>query len=116
MSQHGVYRMVFRCPKNRVAHVALQQGHALIMAAINNRPFDVPAAVQAIKAEIENRYLGPSTASIVNAAAERRIPCIRLNDGNLVQLGYGAAQRRIWTHRDRQDQRALALALLKTKT
>ncbi|MEG1117647.1 MAG: acetate--CoA ligase family protein, partial [Janthinobacterium sp.] len=25
------------------------------------------------------------------------IPHIRLNDGNLVQLGYGAAQRRIWT-------------------
>lgn len=97
VSQHGVYRMVFRCPEESVAHVALQQGHALIMAAINDLPFDVQAAVEAIKAEIENRYLGPSTASIVNAAAERRIPCIRLNDGNLVQLGYGAAQRRIWT-------------------
>ena len=97
VSQHGVYRMVFRCPEESVAHVALQQGHALIMAAINNLPFGVQAAVDAIKAEIENRYLGPSTASIVNAAAERRIPCIRLNDGNLVQLGYGAAQRRIWT-------------------
>lgn len=44
------------------------------MAAINNQPFDVQAAVEAIKAEIENRYLGPSTASIVNAAAVRRIP------------------------------------------
>ena len=97
VSQRGVYRMVFRCPEESVAHVALRQGHALIMAAINDQPFDVAAAVQAIKAEIENRYLGPSTASIVNAAAELRIPCIRLNDGNLVQLGYGAEQRRIWT-------------------
>lgn len=97
VSQRGVYRMVFRCPEESVAHVALKQGHALIMAAINNQPFDVQAAVEAIKAEIENRYLGPSTASIVNAAAVRRIPFIRLNDGNLVQLGYGAAQRRIWS-------------------
>ena len=97
VSQRGVYRMVFRCPEESVAHVALNQGHALIMAAINNQPFDVQAAVEAIKAEIENRYLGPSTASIVNAAAVRRIPFIRLNDGNLVQLGYGAAQRRIWS-------------------
>ncbi len=95
VSQRGVYRMVFRCPEESVAHVALNQGHALIMAAINNQPFDVQAAVEAIKAEIENRYLGPSTASIVNAAAVRRIPFIRLNDGNLVQLGYGAAQRRV---------------------
>lgn len=97
VSQRGVYRMVFRCPEESVAHVALKQGHALIMAAINNLPFDVQAAVEAIKAEIENRYLGPSTASIVNAAAVRRIPFIRLNDGNLVQLGYGAAQRRVWS-------------------
>lgn len=97
VSQRGVYRMVFRCPEESVAHVALNQGHALIMAGINNQPFDVQAAVEAIKAEIENRYLGPSTASIVNAAAVRRIPFIRLNDGNLVQLGYGAAQRRVWS-------------------
>src|SRR6218665_2846266 len=34
---------------------------------------------------------------MVAAATERGIPHIRLNDGNLVQLGYGAAQRRIWT-------------------
>jgi cyanophycin synthetase len=33
----------------------------------------------------------------VDAAAKRNIPAIRLNDGNLVQLGYGASQRRIWT-------------------
>lgn len=97
VSQHGVYRMVFRCPEESVAHVALAQGHALIMAAINDQPFDVQTAVEAIQAEIENRYLGPSTACIVNAAAERRIPFIRLNDGNLVQLGYGAAQRRVWS-------------------
>src|SRR5205823_11722377 len=41
--------------------------------------------------------LGPSTGHIVEAATERRIPFIRLTDGNLVQLGHGAAQRRIWT-------------------
>ncbi len=95
--QRGVYRMVFRCPEEQVARVALQQGHALLMAAINDQPFDLPAAVAAITAVIEQRYLGPSTASIVQAAAQRRIPFIRLNDGNLVQLGYGAAQRRIWS-------------------
>ncbi len=96
-SQHGVYRMVFRCPEEAVARVALAQGHALTMAAINDQPFDLKAAVAAIRTAIDDRYLGPSTACIVDAAAERRIPHIRLNDGNLVQLGYGAAQRRIWT-------------------
>ncbi|MDR2333551.1 MAG: cyanophycin synthetase [Burkholderiaceae bacterium] len=97
ISQRGVYRMVFRCPEESVARTALYWGHKLIMAAINDQPFDRKPAVQAIKTAINDRYLGPSTGCIVDAAGERRIPHIRLNDGNLVQLGYGAAQRRIWT-------------------
>lgn len=97
ISQRGIYRMVFRCPEETVARVALSWGHQLIMAAINDQPFDLAAAIHAIKTAINDRYLGPSTGSIVDAASERRIPHIRLNDGNLVQLGYGAAQRRIWT-------------------
>ncbi|WP_024539041.1 cyanophycin synthetase [Comamonas badia] len=96
-SVSGTYRMVFRCPEEAVARAALAQGHALIMAAINGEAFDLKGAVQAIKTTIDDNYLGPSTACIVDAAQERRIPQVRLNDGNLVQLGYGAAQRRIWT-------------------
>ncbi|WP_404301705.1 cyanophycin synthetase [Alicycliphilus denitrificans] len=97
ISKRGVYRMVFRCPEEAVARVALEHGHRLLMAAINDQPFDLKAAIHAIKTAINDRYLGPSTGCIVDAASERRIPHIRLNDGNLVQLGYGAAQRRIWT-------------------
>jgi cyanophycin synthetase len=96
-SRHGVYRMVFRARDEQVAREALACGHALLMAAINDRPFDVPAAIEQVREKVEGCYLGPSTQSIVNAATDRRIPHIRLNDGNLVQLGYGKAQRRIWT-------------------
>lgn len=96
-SKHGVYRMVFRARDEQVARVALKHGHALLMAAINDEPFDTAAAVEAVRAQIDDCYLGPSTAAIVGAATDRGIPHIRLNEGNLVQLGYGAAQRRIWT-------------------
>ncbi len=96
-SQRGVYRMVFRAREEQVARVALEQGHRLIMAAINDQPFDVQAAVALVRTEVDDRYLGPSTGCIVTAAGDRGIPHIRLNDGNLVQLGYGASQRRIWT-------------------
>jgi cyanophycin synthetase len=96
-SQHGVYRMVFRARDEQVARTALKAGHALLMAAINEEPFDVQAAVEQVRENIDEHYLGPSTAAIVGGATDRRIPHIRLNEGNLVQLGYGAAQRRIWT-------------------
>ncbi|MCZ8235074.1 MAG: cyanophycin synthetase [Inhella sp.] len=96
-SQRGVYRMVFRARDEQVARAALKEGHALLMAAINDESFDVSAAVARLRDTIDDCYLGPSTAAIVAAATDRRIPHIRLNDGNLVQLGHGARQRRIWT-------------------
>ncbi|MFG6416010.1 cyanophycin synthetase [Roseateles sp. DC23W] len=96
-SQRGVYRMVFRARDEQVARAALAEGHALIMATINDEPFDVPAAVARVRDKLDDCYLGPSTAAIVAAATDRRIPHIRLNDGNLVQLGHGQRQRRIWT-------------------
>ena len=99
-SQRGVYRMVFRARDEQVARTALAEGHQLLMAAIHGTaygPSDVQQAVERIRSQIDDCYLGPSTAAIVAAATDRGIPHIRLNDGNLVQLGYGASQRRIWT-------------------
>lgn len=96
-SKTGVYRMVFRARDEQVARAALAEGHALLMATINEQPFEVPAAVARVRDKLDDCYLGPSTAAIVAAATDRRIPHIRLNEGNLVQLGHGARQRRIWT-------------------
>jgi cyanophycin synthetase len=69
----------------------------LLLSAINGERFDVAAAVTRLRDTVDDCYLGPSTGAIVTAATDRGIPHIRLNDGNLVQLGHGARQRRIWT-------------------
>ena len=95
--QPGVYKMAFRTRDEIVGRAALDAGHRLIMAAINDTPFDMAVTVQALTELVDRYCLGPSTAHIVDAATDRRIPSIRLTDGNLVQLGHGAAQRRIWT-------------------
>ncbi len=96
-SKTGIYRMVFRARDEQVARQALAEGHRLLMCAINNEPFVTEQAVARIRERVDACYLGPSTASIVSAATDRRIPHMRLNGGNLVQLGHGALQRRIWT-------------------
>ncbi len=93
----GVYKMAFRTRQEEVGLAALDAGRALLMAAINDTAFDLEAAVATLKDIVDRHCLGPSTAHIVEAATERKIPFIRLTDGNLVQLGHGAAQRRIWT-------------------
>jgi cyanophycin synthetase len=95
--QIGVYKMAFRTRQEQVGLAALNAGRELLMAAIDDTPYDLAAAVAALKEVVDEHCLGPSTAHIVEAATERKIPSIRLTDGNLVQLGHGAAQRRIWT-------------------
>ncbi|GGC15391.1 cyanophycin synthetase [Pseudoduganella buxea] len=93
----GIYKMAFRTRQEQVGRKALALGRELLLAAIHDEAFDVPAAVAELTDMVESLCLGPSTNNIVDAATERRIPHIRLTDGNLVQLGHGARQRRIWT-------------------
>lgn len=93
----GLYKLVVRSRHEEVSRCCLEHARQLILAAIENRPFDVAAAVAEARALADRLCLGPSTACIVDAASERGIPSIRLTDGNLVQLGHGARSRRIWT-------------------
>jgi cyanophycin synthetase len=97
VGQPGIYKMAFRTREEVVGRAALDAGRELLLAAINDTPFDLKASVAALTELVDRRCLGPSTGHIVDAAIERRIPQIRLTEGNLVQLGHGAAQRRIWT-------------------
>lgn len=97
VSERGVYKVVVRAWNEHVTRAALQYGRDLVMAAIEDKPFDVAACVEDLRDLVDTHCLGPSTACIVDAADDRDIPAIRLTDGNLVQLGYGARQRRIWT-------------------
>lgn len=93
----GVYKVVIRTDDESVGRSSLELARELILAAIHDTPFDVSAAVAQLALLVDTRHVGPSTSSIVEAAYERRIPFIRLNVGNLVQLGHGVKQRRIWT-------------------
>lgn len=94
--EHAVYKVVIRAFDEAVGRLALESARDLVMAAINGTPYDVPAAIARLKALGEQRCFSAGTACIVDAALARGIPCIRLNESNLVQLGHGAAQRRIW--------------------
>ncbi|HZS79975.1 MAG TPA: acetate--CoA ligase family protein, partial [Herbaspirillum sp.] len=96
-SVRGIYKVVVCAHHEQVTRAALHAGRDLVMAAIEDQPFDVDAVVAKLRSMADALCLGPSTACIVDAADERRIPSIRLSVGNLAQLGYGIRQRRIWT-------------------
>ncbi len=94
----GVYKVVVQAWQEEVTRACLHAARDLVMAAIEDTPFDVEATHARLR-EIALQYLlAPNTSCIINAAIakERGIPSIRLSADNLVQLGYGSRQRRIW--------------------
>ncbi len=73
------------------AKAAVRIAHALIF----EEAYDLHEDIQTLREIREDTRLGPSTGCIVDEAAKRGIPYIRLNKHSLVQLGYGVNQKRI---------------------
>jgi cyanophycin synthetase len=73
------------------AKAAVRIAHALIF----EEEYDLDEDIQRLREIREDTRLGPSTGCIVDEAAKRGIPYIRLNKHSLVQLGYGVHQKRI---------------------
>ena len=96
-NRRSLYKLIVHNLHDEVTCKALYAARDLITAAMEDKSFDVAATIEELKDLAEDRLLGPSTSSIVSAAQERLIPTQRLAENNLVQLGYGAKQRRIWT-------------------
>ncbi len=93
----GVYQVVAEYGEEAVGRLAFEFAQALIAAALDPQGhFDTHAAIARLRETDEDVRLGPSTGSIVQAAAARNIPWRRLTGGSLVQFGWGKHQHRIW--------------------
>lgn len=93
----NLYKVVVRAWHETVTREALHYALALISDAIDDTLPEIGPIIETLHALRIKYCLGPSTACIVDAADDRDIPAIRLSSGNLLQLGYGINQRRIWT-------------------
>ncbi len=89
-------RFVAEYREEATAERALELALELIDAARDGRRVDLDAAIVTLRKSNEETRLGPSTGAIAEAARARGIPVRRLTDGSLLQLGYGAQQRRVW--------------------
>ncbi|HEX5790224.1 MAG TPA: hypothetical protein VFY13_03675 [Luteolibacter sp.] len=100
----GVYHVVVQAWYEEVTLACLHAARDLLLAAIDDVPHDVTATHERLRAVAKQHLLGSDTACIVEAALakDRLIPAIRLPAHNLVQLGYGVQQRRVWATRSDQ--------------
>lgn len=91
----GVFQVVVEYSEEEVGRLAMDLAQQLVQAALDDAPFDLADALKRLRELDEDVRLGPSTGSIVNAAAARNIPYRRLTQGSMVQFGWGSKQRRI---------------------
>jgi cyanophycin synthetase len=94
----GTYQVVVEYTEEAVGRAAFKAAEQLMSAVRSPEPqaFDVDAVLASLRELDEDVRMGPSTGAIVHAAVARGIPFRRLTQGSLVQLGWGARQRRIW--------------------
>jgi len=93
--EDGVYSVVFSYMEESVGRYAAAASVKICEALIEGEDYNLEKDIQEMRELRESERLGPSTGSIVEEAASRGIPWIRLNKYSLCQLGYGANQKRI---------------------
>ncbi|MDQ2753829.1 MAG: cyanophycin synthetase, partial [Bacteroidota bacterium] len=93
--KEGEYFVVFDYMEEEAGIYAARAAVKVAQALIDNTGYTLEEDIQKLREIREDTRLGPSTGSIVEEAAKRGIPYIRLNSQSLVQLGYGMHQTRI---------------------
>src|SRR5688500_18192595 len=93
--KEGVYHVIFSYMEAGAGVYAVNASVKIAQALADDLEYDLEEDIHAMRVIREDTRLGPSTACIVEEAAKRGIPYIRLNKHSLVQLGYGIHQKRI---------------------
>ena len=92
----GRYNVIYGYWEERVGLAAGDLAVRLVNQLVEPaEDFDFLVELERLILLAERRAFGPSTQAIVDEAASRDIPWIRLNEASLVQLGWGKYQQRM---------------------
>ena len=94
--EEGVEYVVFAYQEQRAGRRALETAVEIVEALCKKEKVDLKPIIDELHEIREEEFIGPSTYSIVAEAESRNIPCIALKNSNIIQLGYGVNQKRIW--------------------
>ena len=93
--KEGEYYVVFNYMEEDAGVYAAKASVRIAQSLVDGVAYQLSDDIQRLREIREDTRLGPSTGCIVEEAAKRGIPYIRLNKQSLVQLGYGVHQKRI---------------------
>ncbi|MEI6950405.1 cyanophycin synthetase [Paraflavisolibacter sp. H34] len=93
--KEGVYQVVIAYEEEESGKFAALAAVRIAESLIKGERPPIEEEINAIRRLWLQHKMGPSTASIVQAAARKGIPAVPLEGDSLVQLGYGKKQQRI---------------------
>ena len=94
--KRGRYNVIYGYGDDQVGLAAGRLAVRLVNHLVEAEPgFDFEAELERFILQAERTAFGPSTQAILDEAAARDIPWLRLNEYSLVQLGQGIYQQRI---------------------
>src|SRR5260370_42692801 len=92
----GTYNVIYAYNEEQVGLAAGKLAVRLLNHLVQVNPtLDFIAELESLVMLADQAAFGPSTQAILDEAARRDIPFIRLNDQSFVQLGQGKYQQRI---------------------
>jgi cyanophycin synthetase len=92
----GRYNVIYGYSEEQVGVAAGTLAVRLVNHLVQPEPdFDFVAELERLILLAERRAFGPSTQALVDEAASRDIPFMRLNEQSLLQLGQGKYQKRV---------------------
>jgi cyanophycin synthetase len=92
----GRYNVIYGYWEEQVGLEAGRLAVRLVNHLVKKDPtLDFPAELERLIRLAERRAFGPSTQAIIDEAATRDIPWMRLNEQSLLQLGQGKYQQRV---------------------
>jgi cyanophycin synthetase len=92
----GQYNVIYGYSEEQVGLAAGKLAVRIVNHLVQaETDFDFLVELETLIRLAERRAFGPSTQAIIDEAAARDIPYMRLNEQSLVQLGQGAYQKRI---------------------
>ncbi|HEX8172697.1 MAG TPA: cyanophycin synthetase [Thermoanaerobaculia bacterium] len=91
----GVYNVIYEIEERQTGILAGEIAMGIIESFINDTPYPFDERLAELRRTYDRNSLGPSTRAIVDAAVKRGIPYMRLDELNLVQLGYGSNAKKI---------------------
>ncbi|MEJ7726764.1 MAG: ATP-grasp domain-containing protein, partial [Actinomycetes bacterium] len=92
----GQYNVIFGYADEQVGLAASRLAVRLVNHLVEPEPdFEFIDELESFVIRAERTAFGPSTQAILEEAASRDIPFLRLSEGSLVQLGQGVHQQRI---------------------